>query len=42
MTSSKRTSVSGVAFKDLTDPTIPVAFGGDSNRTGTLTKFQIG
>lgn len=42
ITSARRTSLSGVALSDLTDPTMPVAFGGDKTRRGTLTRLRRG
>ena len=42
MTSANLTSFKGVDLNDRTDPTIPVAFGGERTRMGTLRRFARG
>lgn len=42
ITSARRTSKIGVAFNERTEPTMPVALGGDKIRNGTLTRFHTG
>jgi hypothetical protein len=42
ITSASLTSLRGVDLRDRTEPTIPVAFGGERTRRGTLIKFMRG
>lgn len=42
ITSARRTSLMCVALSERTDPTIPVALGGENSRNGTLARFQTG